>query len=104
MHEDQTNVSDHVETTLTPSPIGPRMVKVLVTAESGIFKNGMQYDKGSEAIISLQSAQKFEALKEVQIISELSAEETAAVLQQLEQGNTPAPAAPQASQEEAPNV
>jgi predicted phosphoribosyltransferase len=89
MQEDQTNVSDHMEGTLSPSPVGPRMAKVLVTAETGIFKNGQSYAKGSEALISLQSAHKFEAVGEVQIISELSTEEVAAVLKQLEQGDTP---------------
>jgi hypothetical protein len=71
--EDQTNISDKVETKLSPSTTGTRMVKVLVKANNGIFKNSQQYDKGSEAVITLQSAEKFEALEEVQILGEVDA-------------------------------
>lgn len=44
------------------------MVRVVVTAEAGIFKNGVHYAKGQGAYISLDAAQKFENVGEVKTL------------------------------------
>lgn len=68
---DSSKVTDKVEQTITLD-IGPaRYVKVLVTADSGIFKNGHLYAKGKEAVIVLSAAQRFEAAGEVEILEEV---------------------------------
>lgn len=52
-------------------PGSVKYAKVKVLAESGIFKDGKHYDFGDEAVITLASAQGFEAIGEVEIIKEV---------------------------------
>lgn len=65
---DELRVSDQVETQVTIS-VGPaRFVRVEVLAECGIFKNGVQYDQGEEAVIVASAAKGLEANGDVKIL------------------------------------
>lgn len=69
MIDDKVNISDEVKAELVPNmPTVAEMVRVRVLAEAGIFKNGVQHDKGSEATITKDAALKFQALGEVEIL------------------------------------
>lgn len=65
--QEDVHVSDKVEAQVTPGQ-KPVLARVKVLAEAGIFKNGRQYDEGSEAVITLHAAQNFERVKEVEIL------------------------------------
>lgn len=69
------------ETTKTEDSVGKpvlaRMVKVKVLAEAGLTKNGQHYPEGSEATITIQSAERFVEVGEVEIVEgEATAEPT----------------------------
>lgn len=66
--QDEVKVSDQVEVQVSIA-IGPaRYSKVKVTAESGIFKGGVQYNQGDEAVIKANAAKRFEANGDVEIL------------------------------------
>jgi hypothetical protein len=71
---DQAPVSDKVEIQHNQGGFRPNMVKVRVLAEAGIFKNGQQYEKGAEAVISREAALNFQQVGEVEILEAQNAE------------------------------
>lgn len=70
MNNDRIKSKDNVKTELTADPNAPQYVEVEVLAESGIFKNGVQYDEGSKAIITAAAAEAFVANGDVEVIGE----------------------------------
>ncbi len=62
---------DEVATTITIDLSPPRFVEVKVLAESGIFKNGVQYNQGDTAVLVLSGAKGLEANGDVEIIKEV---------------------------------
>lgn len=67
--KDNLKVGDEVKTELTEDSPG-KFSKVLVTADSGIFKGGKSYAKDEEAVIEAGAAKRFEELGEVKILGE----------------------------------
>ena len=56
------SVSAHIDRGATV----PERIKVRVTAEVGLFKNGQHYPKGSELEMPFETAKLFAAIKEVE--------------------------------------
>lgn len=71
MPNENTKATDNVKTEQAASPTEPRFALVRVTAEGGIFKNGKLHKEGSEVVIALESAQRFESVGEVDILEEV---------------------------------
>jgi len=68
--KDEVRLRDEVKVAHTVGAVLGQVhyARVRVIAESGIFKNGKQYDQGDEAVITLTAAQGFESVGEVEII------------------------------------
>lgn len=66
--QEQIAAKDDVSVKVTIDTSPAEFYRVKVTAESGIFKQGVQYDKGDEAVLELRAAQKFEKRGEVDIL------------------------------------
>lgn len=63
--QDDIQISDQFKATINQTGQA-QMVRVIVVAESGINKNGQHHPKGSEVVISAQSAAAFVATDDVQ--------------------------------------
>lgn len=74
--DDQVQTTDATEINIATDPNAPRYARVRVLAESGIFKNGLQYDKDSEAVITFSSAITFEKNGDVEILQQVDAPES----------------------------
>lgn len=74
--DDKSIADDQVEINIATDPNAPRYARVRVLAESGIFKNGLQYDKDSEAVITFSSAITFEKNGDVEILEQVDAPES----------------------------
>lgn len=71
--KDDVKVDDqvHIQVSIAVGP--PRYKQVKVTAASGIFKGGVQYDKDADAIIEANAAVRLEANGEVEILGDADA-------------------------------
>lgn len=67
MPHDELQIKDNVETTLTPGVEAPKFKNVQVTSDVGIFKNGVQHNKGDVVVIEANAAEAFAANGEVKI-------------------------------------
>lgn len=69
--KDDVKATDEVRTTLKLDISPARFCKVQVLAESGIFKQGKQYDKGAYAVLESRAAERLKGIGDVKIIREV---------------------------------
>lgn len=67
--QDGVPTQDNANISLTPNTGNPDMVQVRVLAESGIFKNGVQYAQGESATITRHSAAGLVATGDVEYVT-----------------------------------
>lgn len=65
--------SDKVKTEITLDVSPTSYVEVEVLAESGIFKNGQQHDKGAKVVLESRAAERFVGLGEVEVVGAVEA-------------------------------
>jgi hypothetical protein len=67
---DTVQSQDQVKQTITIDLSPPTFCEVKVEAESGIFKNGVQYDQGDTAVLESRAAARFEENGDVKIVKD----------------------------------
>lgn len=75
-HNDGVKVMDEVKIDHTVGGGKPVYKEVKVLAEDGIFKNGVQHDKGSKAVITAHAAELFERDGAVEVLGDAEVPES----------------------------